>query len=96
MNPPNLPEEIQSYEDGTEENQDTLSPATHETDDTAGERVAEERGSSTTDVTHGAQPSSWKYQSSHPIQNILTHLDSRIHTRSKLRNMCPFSAYILS
>ena len=37
---------------------------------------------------------SWKHQSSHPLQNILTSLNSGISTRSKLRSMCAFSAYV--
>jgi len=53
-----------------------------------------ESGPPSSENTHENQPHSWKHQSSHPIQNILTPLDSGIHTRSKLRNMCAFSAYV--
>lgn len=64
-----------------------------------------EPGSSSTADTHAQEPtqqdvpedihvSNWKHKSSHPVQNLLTSLDSGICTRSKLRNMCAFSAYI--
>uniref|UniRef100_UPI0033931A93 hypothetical protein n=1 Tax=Acinetobacter baumannii TaxID=470 RepID=UPI0033931A93 len=39
------------------------------------------------------QTHSW-HQSCHSLQNILTPLNSGISTRSKLRSMCAFSAYV--
>ena len=48
----------------------------------------------TSESTQNPQVHGWKHQSSHPIQNILIELESRIHTRSRVRNMCAFSTYL--
>lgn len=39
-------------------------------------------------------PKSYKYQGSHPIENVLTYLTSRIATRSILKNLCVFKTFI--
>ncbi|XP_070053338.1 spindle pole body component 110-like [Nicotiana tomentosiformis] len=36
----------------------------------------------------------YKYKSSHPIENIITDPTSRIKTRSSLKNLCAFDAFI--
>nr|XP_009628727.1 uncharacterized protein LOC104119040 [Nicotiana tomentosiformis] len=38
--------------------------------------------------------SNWKHKSSHPLQNVITPLDTRIQTRSKSRNSLSFSAFL--
>ena len=40
--------------------------------------------------------SGWKHSSSHPLDNLISPLDSGIHTRSKIRNLVAFSAFISS
>ena len=35
-----------------------------------------------------------KYQSSHPIENIITNPTSGIKTRSSLKNLCAFDAFL--
>ncbi|XP_070031838.1 uncharacterized mitochondrial protein AtMg00820-like [Nicotiana tomentosiformis] len=40
------------------------------------------------------QVSNWKHKSSHPLQNVITPLDSGIETRSKSRNSLTFSAFL--
>ncbi|XP_070047449.1 uncharacterized protein [Nicotiana tomentosiformis] len=37
---------------------------------------------------------SYKYQRSHPIENIITELTSRIKTRSSLKYLCAFDAFL--
>ena len=39
---------------------------------------------------------SWKHQKSHPLDQILTDLNSRVQTRSRLKNFCAFYAFFLS
>ncbi|XP_075077402.1 uncharacterized protein LOC142164119 [Nicotiana tabacum] len=39
------------------------------------------------------QVSNWKHKSSHPLDNVITPLDSGIQTRSKARNALSFSAF---
>lgn len=41
-----------------------------------------------------SQVRAWKHQSSHPLTNVLIPVNSGIVTRSKFRNMIPFTAYI--
>jgi len=38
--------------------------------------------------------SGWKHQSSHPLDNLVSPLDSGIQTRSKTRNLVAYSAFI--
>ncbi|KAH0693410.1 hypothetical protein KY285_020507 [Solanum tuberosum] len=38
--------------------------------------------------------SGWKHQSSNPLDNLVSPLDSRIQTRSKTRNLVAYSAFI--
>ncbi|XP_060211942.1 uncharacterized protein LOC132639516 [Lycium barbarum] len=40
------------------------------------------------------QVSKWKHKISHPLDNVITPLDSGIQTRSKVRNMFAYSAFI--
>ncbi|XP_075100900.1 uncharacterized protein LOC142176674 [Nicotiana tabacum] len=40
------------------------------------------------------QVPNWKHKSSHPLDNIITPLDSRVQTRSKARNSLTFSAFL--
>ncbi|XP_070054539.1 uncharacterized protein [Nicotiana tomentosiformis] len=40
------------------------------------------------------QVSSWKHKGPHPLENIITPLDSGIQTRSKARNSLAFSAFL--
>ena len=58
------------------------------------DKSTNETGSSASQEPVNIQTHSWKHQSSHPLQNILTPLNSGISTRSKLRSMCAFSAYV--
>ncbi|XP_070046190.1 uncharacterized protein [Nicotiana tomentosiformis] len=43
---------------------------------------------------HETQVSNWKHKCSHPLQNVITHLDSGTQTRSKTRSMFDFSAFL--
>ena len=43
-----------------------------------------------------APRSGWKHSSSHPLDNLISPLNSRIHTKSKTRNLVAFSAFISS
>lgn len=45
--------------------------------------------------SHGLILKSYKYQESHPINNILTNLTFRITTRLRLQNLCAFKAFLL-
>ncbi|XP_075095347.1 uncharacterized protein LOC142173622 [Nicotiana tabacum] len=47
-------------------------------------------GSSTKEI----QVPNWKHKSSHPLDNIITPLDSSVQTRSKARNSLAFSAFL--
>ncbi|XP_070049180.1 uncharacterized mitochondrial protein AtMg00820-like [Nicotiana tomentosiformis] len=38
--------------------------------------------------------SNWKHKSSHPLQNMIIHLDLGIQTRSKSRNSLAFSGFL--
>ena len=40
--------------------------------------------------------SGWKHSSSHPLDNLISPLNSGIHTRSKTRNLVAFSTFISS
>ena len=59
-----------------------------------GDKSADETGSSAPQELVSIPTHNWKHQSSHPLQNLLTPLNSGISTRSKLRGMCAFSAYV--
>ena len=59
-----------------------------------GNKSTNETGSSAPQEPVNIPTNSWKHQSSHPLQNILTPLNSSISTRSKLQSMCAFSAYV--
>ena len=37
---------------------------------------------------------SWKHQKSHPLDQILTDLDSGVQTRSRLKNFCAFYVFL--
>ena len=39
-------------------------------------------------------PRAWKHYRSHPLDQILTDLNSRVQTRSRLKNFCVFYAFI--
>ena len=43
-----------------------------------------------------AAKSGWKHSSSHPLDNLISPLNSGIQTRSKTRNLVAFSAFISS
>jgi len=36
----------------------------------------------------------WKYQSSHPLDQIISDINTGVQTRSKLRNLCDFYAFL--
>ena len=36
----------------------------------------------------------WKYRSSHPLENLISLLNCEMQTRSKIRNIVAFSAFI--
>jgi len=36
----------------------------------------------------------WKYQKSHPLDQILTDLNSGVQTRSRLKSFCAFYAFL--
>ena len=59
-----------------------------------GDKSADETGSSAPQEVVSIPTHNWKHQSSHSLQNLLTPLNSGISTRSKLRSMCAFSAYV--
>ena len=44
--------------------------------------------------SQGLIPKGYKYQGSHPIENVLIDLTSGITTRSGLRSMCAFKAFL--
>ncbi|XP_069150826.1 uncharacterized protein [Solanum lycopersicum] len=58
------------------------------------DKSATETGPSASQEPVNIQTHSWKHQSSHPLQNILTLLNSGISIRSKLRSICALSAYV--
>lgn len=37
---------------------------------------------------------SYKYQDSHPLENVLTNLTSGITTRPGMKNLCAFQAFL--
>ena len=39
-------------------------------------------------------PRPWKHQSSHPLDQILSDLNTGVQTRSKLKNFCAFYAFL--
>jgi len=39
-------------------------------------------------------PRTWKHQKSHPLDQILTDLNSGVQTRSRLMNFCAFYAFL--
>ena len=39
-------------------------------------------------------PRAWKHYRSHPLDQILSNLDSGVQTRSKLKNFCAFYAFL--
>ena len=39
-------------------------------------------------------PRPWKHQSSHPLDQILSDIDTGVQTRSKLKNLCAFYAFL--
>jgi len=39
-------------------------------------------------------PRPWKHQSSHPLDQILSELNTGVQTRSKLKNFCTFYAFL--
>lgn len=47
-----------------------------------------------TDIVTDNEGHKWKHKSSYSLQDLLTPLDSRIATRSMLKNMCAFSTDI--
>ncbi|XP_075104577.1 uncharacterized protein LOC142178612 [Nicotiana tabacum] len=84
-------------------------PGTHITTTEAEERVADTVQSTPQAAERGIQgnhsglPSSsineiqvpnWKHKSSHPLDNIITPLDSGVQTRSKARNSLAFSTFL--
>ncbi|WMV09939.1 hypothetical protein MTR67_003324 [Solanum verrucosum] len=48
----------------------------------------------TTEISSGLNVKSYKYQGLHPIDNVLTDLTSGITTRSGLKNLCAFQAFV--
>ena len=47
-------------------------------------------------LNQSAPRSGWKHSSSHPLDNLISPLNSGIHTRSKTRNLVAFSSFISS
>jgi len=43
-------------------------------------------------ISVNARP--WKHQSSHSLDQILSHINTRVQTRSKLKNYCSFYAFL--
>ena len=39
-------------------------------------------------------PRAWKHQSSHPLDLIISNINTGVQTRSKLRNFCAFYAFL--
>jgi len=39
-------------------------------------------------------PRPWKHQSSHPLDQILSDINTRVQTRSKLKNFCTFYTFL--
>jgi len=39
-------------------------------------------------------PRPWKHQSSHPLDQILSNINTGVQTRSKLKNYCAFYAFL--
>lgn len=39
-------------------------------------------------------PRPWKHQSSHPLDQIMSNIDTGVQTRSKLGNFCAFYAFL--
>ena len=87
--PPKPLEDLQSDEDN---NTNKSNP--QEIENTPTETERETTDTPTSESTPNPQVHGWKHQSSLPIQNILTPLEYGIHTRSRVQNMCAFSAYL--
>ena len=59
-----------------------------------GPRTVSEPGSPNNQAENRPVSRSWKHQESHPLDQILTDLNSRVQTRSKLKNFCAFYDFL--
>ena len=61
-----------------------------------GPRTVSEPGSPTNQAEYDNRlvPRTWKHQKSHPLDQILTDLNSGVQTRSRLKNFCAFYAFL--
>jgi len=41
-------------------------------------------------------PRPWKHQSSHPLDQILSDINTGVQTRSKIKNFCAFYAFLFN
>jgi len=59
-----------------------------------GPGIVSEPGSPNNQVEDRPVPRSWKHHKSHPLDQILTDLNSGVQTRSRLKNFCAFYAFL--
>ena len=88
-----LPEEADEVEKcdeipGTTQNSSQSTSNSPENDDTLDEEEHADQ------LNQSAQRPGWKQSSSHRLDNLISPLNSGIHTRSKTRNLVAFSAFI--
>jgi len=60
----------------------------------AGPVTVSEPGSPHSQAEDRLVPRSWKHQKSHPLDQILTDLNSGVQTRSRLKHFCAFYAFL--
>ena len=85
-------DEVEKCDDvpGTILNSSQSTSNSPENDDTLDEKEHADQ------LNHSALRPGWKYSSLHLLDNLISHLNSGIHTRSKTRNLVAFSAFISS
>ena len=89
---PEKADEVEKYDEvpGTTLNSSQGTSNSPENDDTLDEEEHADQ------LNQSAPRSRWKHSSSHPLDNLISPLNSGIHTRSKTRNLVAFSAFISS
>ncbi|XP_075099333.1 uncharacterized protein LOC142176148 [Nicotiana tabacum] len=78
----------------TNEAEERVVDVVHDTPLVPERRTQENQLNIPTSSTNEPQMSNWKHKSSHPLDNIITPLDSRVQSRSKARNSLAFSAFL--
>ena len=90
-----LPEEADEVEKG-DEVPGTSQNSSQSTSNSALNDVSFDEEEHDDQLNQSAPRSGWKHSSSHPLDNLISPLNSGIHTRSKTRNLVAFSTFISS